>query len=48
VGDGEVVGKKDHAGGVGVGKVNGAVVTKRHGQIFGLGFGNFDLMVRYE
>ncbi len=48
VGDGEVVRKKDHAGGVGVGKMDRAGVAKRHGRIFGLGFGNFDLIVRHE
>jgi hypothetical protein len=25
-----------------------AGVAKRHGRIFGLGFGNFDLIVRHE
>ena len=48
VGNGEVVSKKDHASGVGVGKVDRAGVVKRHGRIFGLGFGKFDLIVRYE
>lgn len=48
VGDGEVVGEKDHAGGVGVRKVDRAGVAKWHGSIFGLGFGNFDLIMRHE
>ncbi len=48
VGDGEVVGEEDDAGGVGVGKVNRAGVAERHGRIFDLGFGIFDSIVRHD
>ena len=42
VADREGPSEEDHAGGVGVGQADGAVVGKRHGDIFDLRFSIFD------
>ena len=44
----EHTGEEDHAGGVGVGESDGAVVDEGHDAIFGLRFMIFDFILRHD